>query len=148
MPAGLERSRPIRPAPPHRGRDTASAPAQRDQQRDRGIPSRHAAASLIGEQQDREAAGELRRAIYLAPYEDEPHLLLGRLISARGRLAEAIDEFKVAIWCRETAAARRRARHRVARGRRQGAARREAERALALAPTPPRRASCSSRIGG
>ena len=55
---------------------------------------------------DREAIDELRRAIYLAPYEDEPHLLLGRLYQRGGRLSDAIDEFKVAIWCRETAAAR------------------------------------------
>ena len=62
--------------------------------------------TLFDEGRDREAIVELRRAIYLAPYEDEPHLLLGRVYERAGRLAEAIDEFKVAVWCRETGAAR------------------------------------------
>jgi len=48
----------------------------------------------------------LRRAIYLVPYQDEPHLLLARLYQRGGRLTAAIEEFKVAIWCRETPAAR------------------------------------------
>ena len=61
---------------------------------------------LFEERRDREAINELRRAVYLAPYEEEPHRLLGQLYQRAGRLAEAIDELTVAMWARETAAGR------------------------------------------
>jgi Tfp pilus assembly protein PilF len=90
----------------------------------------------------------LRRAIYLAPNDDQAHLALGRLYQRTGRLADAIDEFKVAIWCRETAAAR------VALGAAfldsgdRDAARREATRALALAPDLAEARELMRRIDG
>ncbi len=110
-----------------------SAPAQRDQSETAEF---HLARgrNLVDDGRDREAVAELQRSIYLAPYEDEPHLLLGRLYERAGRLGEAIDEFKVALWCRETV------RRRVALGRAffesgdREAARREFDRALVLAP--------------
>lgn len=80
-------------------------PAQREQQElsafhlDRG-------RRLFEQQQDREAALELRRAIYLSPYLPEAHLLLGRIYQRAGRVPEAIDAFRISIWSRETAAAR------------------------------------------
>lgn len=80
-------------------------PAQREQQElssfhlDRG-------RRLFDQQQDREAALELRRAIYLSPYLPEAHLLLGRILQRAGRLPEAIDAFRISIWSQETAAAR------------------------------------------
>ena len=80
-------------------------PAQREQQElsafhlDRG-------QRLFEQQQDREAALELRRAIYLSPYLPEAHLLLGRIYQRAGRVPEAIDAFRISIWSRETAAAR------------------------------------------
>lgn len=80
-------------------------PAQREQQElsafhlDRG-------QRLFDQQQDREAALELRRAIYLSPYLPEAHLLLGRIYQRAGRVPEAIDAFRISIWSRETAAAR------------------------------------------
>jgi tetratricopeptide (TPR) repeat protein len=98
--------------------------------------------------QDLEAVIDLRRAIYLAPNDDQAHLALGRLYQRTGRLADAIDEFKVAIWCRETAAAR------VALGSAfldsgdRDAARREATRALALAPDLAEARELMRRIDG
>ena len=80
-------------------------PAQREQRElsafhlDRG-------QRLFDQQQDREAALELRRAIYLSPYLPEAHLLLGRIYQRAGRVPEAIDAFRISIWSRETAAAR------------------------------------------
>ncbi len=44
---------------------------------------------------------------------DEPHLLLGQVHQRAGRLAEAIDEFTVAIWCRDTVGRPRGARRRA-----------------------------------
>ncbi len=80
-------------------------PARQEQQE---VAAFHVAEGrrLFAAQKDRDAINELRRAIYLSPYQDEPHLLLGRLYQRGGRLPEAIDEFKVAIWCKESAATR------------------------------------------
>jgi tetratricopeptide (TPR) repeat protein len=95
-----------------------------------------------------EASGELRRAVYRAPYQDAPHLALGRHYHRSGRVADAIDEFKVALWCRETAEVR------VALGAAfldsgdREAARREAQRAVALAPNSNDARALLLRIGG
>lgn len=80
-------------------------PAQREQQ---GLSAFHLERGrrLFDEQQDREAALELRRAIYLSPYLPEAHLLLGRIYQRAGRVSEAIEAFRIAVWSRETAAAR------------------------------------------
>jgi tetratricopeptide (TPR) repeat protein len=53
---------------------------------------------LFDQERDAEATAELRRAIYLMPYQAEAHLLLGRLYQRTGRTREAIDSFKIAIW--------------------------------------------------
>ena len=80
-------------------------PAQREQQE---LAAFHLARGkrLFDDQQDREAALELRRAIYLSPYLPEAHLMLGRILQRAGRLPEAIDAFRIAIWSQDTAAAR------------------------------------------
>lgn len=102
---------------------------------------------LFEQQRDREAIDELRRAVYLSPYEDEPHLLLGRLYQRAGQLGDAVDEFKVAIWCRETAEARvALGEALLASGDRAGA-RREAERALALQPNAAAATALIEKIG-
>ena len=51
-------------------------------------------------QQDRdaEAIAELRRAVYLMPYQAEAHLLLGRIYQRTGRTREAVDSLKIAVW--------------------------------------------------
>ena len=38
---------------------------------------------LFEREQDREAMAELRRAVYLSPYEAQAHLLIGRILPAR-----------------------------------------------------------------
>jgi tetratricopeptide (TPR) repeat protein len=104
--------------------------------------------AFIDARRDREAVAELRRAVYLAPYEHEPHLLLGDLYRRAGRHAEAIDELKVALWCRETADGR------VTLGRAylesgdRAAARAEFERALVLDPESAAARDWLARIGG
>jgi len=121
--------------------------AQRDQRETAGFylarARTHADAG-----RDREAMADLQRAVYLAPYEDESHLLMGRLFERAGRLSDARDEFKVALWCRETVAAH------VALGRvffatgDRDAARREFERALVLAPDSAEVQDWIRKIGG
>ena len=122
-------------------------PVQRDQQETAAFHLARA-RPLVDQRRDTEAIEALRRAIYLSPYADEPHLLLGTLYRRGGRLQEAIDAFKIAIWSRETAAAH------VALG---GAllesgdtegAKRSAERALVLAPTSEAARELLKRIGG
>jgi tetratricopeptide (TPR) repeat protein len=51
-------------------------------------------------QQERhgEAIAELRRAIYLMPYQADAHFLLARAYQSAGRLREAIDSLKIAVW--------------------------------------------------
>jgi tetratricopeptide (TPR) repeat protein len=144
IPAGLERFESAL-GPPARPR--VVQPAQRDQKETAAYHLQRG-RDLAASRKDREAIDELRRAIYLAPYEDEPHILLGKLYLRAGRTTDAVDEFKVALWSHETAAAH------VALGGallEQGdrpAARKEAERALVLTPDSSDARDLLKRIGG
>ncbi len=60
---------------------------------------------LFEEERDREAAAELNRALFLAPYDADAHLLLGRIHLRSGRAREAVDALKISLWSRETAEA-------------------------------------------
>lgn len=122
-------------------------PAQREQQE---LAAFHIARGrrFFEQDDDRAAVGELRRAIYLRPYEDEPHVLLGRIYQRGGRLPEAIDEFRIAVWCRDTAAARIRLGEALLESGDRDAARQEAQRALALSPESPEARALLARIGG
>ncbi len=101
---------------------------------------------LFESEQNREALAELQKAVYLSPYEAEPHLLIGRIYLRTGRPREAIDALKVSIWSQETAAAR------VALGQAlldtddPEAARTEAQRALQLDPASADAKSLLSKI--
>jgi tetratricopeptide (TPR) repeat protein/TolB-like protein len=53
---------------------------------------------LFREGRDVEAVAELRRTIFLAPYESEAHLLLGRIYIRTGRSQDAIDALTIAAW--------------------------------------------------
>ena len=57
-------------------------------------------------ERDVEAIAELRRAVYLSPYDSEAHLLLARAYMRSGRVNEAIDALKISIWSTDTIAAR------------------------------------------
>jgi len=93
-------------------------------------------------------AEELRRAIYVSPYLDEPHLLLGRVFQRTGRLTEAVDEFTLALWCQETADAHAAlANVQLAIGKRD-AARTSATRALAIDPANALAKEVLRQLGG
>lgn len=47
---------------------------------------------------DEEAVAELRRTIFLAPYDSEAHVLLGRIYLRSGREQDAIDALTIAVW--------------------------------------------------
>lgn len=106
VPDGLERLRPDLVTGSFGSSDALiTNPAQREQE---GLSAFHLdrGRRMFDEQQDRDAALELRRAIYLSPYLPEAHLLLGRIYQRAGRLSEAVDAYRIAIWAEETAAAR------------------------------------------
>ena len=78
--------------------------AQRDQ-RDLAQFHLERGRRLFEREQDREAMAELRRAVFLSPYEADAHLLIGRIHLRAGRPQEAIDALKISIWSRDGAPA-------------------------------------------
>jgi tetratricopeptide (TPR) repeat protein len=83
---------------------------------------------------DREAEQELRRAVFLSPYLADAHLLLGRVHLRSGRTAEAVQEFKIALWSTESVAAHLALAEALIQLKDTDSARAEVERALALDP--------------
>lgn len=103
---------------------------------------------LMDEVRDREAIDEFRRAIYVSPYLDQPHLLLGRVLQRTGRLSEAVAEFTLALWCQESADAHAAlASVHLAMGKRE-LARTEAQRALVLDPANALARDVLRQLGG
>jgi Tfp pilus assembly protein PilF/TolB-like protein len=81
-----------------------NASAQRDQQE---LATFHLERGrrLFEKEQDGDALAELRRAIYLSPYEAQAHLLIGRIYLRGGRPTDAVDALKISIWSADTAPA-------------------------------------------
>jgi tetratricopeptide (TPR) repeat protein len=134
VPRGLERMRATIDAPGMTGAETTLvATGEREKTEvmafhlDRG-------RRLFEAQNDREAIDELRRVLYLSPYLAEAHLLLGRIYLRGGRTGEAIEALKIALWSEETAAAHEVLAEAWLQFKDVAAARREAERALAMNP--------------
>ncbi len=90
---------------------------------------------LFARENDREAAAELGRALYLSPYMASAHLLLGRIHLRNGRVQETIDALKISIWSEETSAAHAVLGEAYRQDRDLTSARAEADRALAIDPT-------------
>jgi tetratricopeptide (TPR) repeat protein len=80
------------------------AAEQRDQ---RELAEFHLQAGRRAYQAERdvEAIAELRRAVYLSPYQGEAQLLLGRAYLRSGRVDDAVDALKIAIWIDDTVGA-------------------------------------------
>jgi tetratricopeptide (TPR) repeat protein len=97
---------------------------------------------------NREAAAELNRALYLAPYLAEAHLLLGRIHLRNGRIRDAIDAFKISLWSAETAAAHAALGEAYRQNDEAAAAKAEAERALALDPELAEAKALAARLEG
>jgi tetratricopeptide (TPR) repeat protein len=88
----------------------------------------------LDELRDGEAVTELRKALYLSPYEAEGHLLLGRAYLVGGRPEEAITALRMSLWSREDARARLALAEALLADGQRDAARAEAQRALQLDP--------------
>lgn len=89
---------------------------------------------LFDREQYGEALTELRRAVYLSPYESQAHLLIGRIHLRAGRPADAIDALKISIWSADGAPARLALAEAYLKIGNERGARTEAERALVLDP--------------
>jgi tetratricopeptide (TPR) repeat protein len=77
--------------------EALAAAGQRDQ-REQAAFHLNAGRRLVEAGRNAEAIAELRRTIYLTPYDREAHLLLGRAYLRTGGVQEAIDELKISIW--------------------------------------------------
>jgi Tfp pilus assembly protein PilF len=134
VPPGLERMR----LDPHgswalRADQTIVSSAQREQ---RELATFHLEQGkrLFQREQDREALAELRKAIYLSPYEAQAHLLIGRIHLRGGRPTDAIDAFKISIWSEDQAVAHVYLAEAYLKSGDAANARAEAQRALTLDP--------------
>jgi tetratricopeptide (TPR) repeat protein len=137
VPKGLERTRDDVELPrAMRVEETIATGSQRDQQEvarfhlDRG-------RRLYNQEHDREALAELNRALFLSPYQAEAHLLVGRIHLRGGRVREAIDAFKIALWSAESAEGHAALAEAYLEAKDTEAARAEVDRALRLDPATP-----------
>jgi Tfp pilus assembly protein PilF/TolB-like protein len=135
VPAGLERLRSdLESAQTVRTAQVISNSAQRGQRElaafhlDRG-------RQLFDREQDRDAMIELRRAIYLSPYEAAAHLLIGRIHLRAGRASDAVEALKISIWSEDSVPAHVVLAEAYLATKNTSAARGELQRALALDPS-------------
>ncbi len=148
VPRGLERLRTDLDVPPAERFDAALRDAaQRDQVAQAAFYLERG-RRLFDEENDREAIDELRRSVYLSPYQEEPHVLLGKLYMRAGRAALAVDEFKLAIWTHETVDTLIALGDALLANGLRDAARAAAARALVLKPDSPEATALMKRIGG
>ena len=98
VPLGLERLKlELDVAQAFRVDAAVDAAGQRDQ---RAIASFHLerARRFFEQGRNDEAAAELRRTIFLAPFDSQAHLLLARVHLRTGRQQDAVDALTIAVW--------------------------------------------------
>lgn len=134
VPRGLERVKADLDAPGALRVDSVLVASERREQRELALFHLDRGRRLFEQKHDREAIAELRRALYLSPYQADAHLLLGRAYLRTGRVREAIDAFKIALWSEETVAAHVALGEAYLHAKDEAAARAEAQRALAIDP--------------
>ena len=138
------------PETPRRGGVVGQAiatTAQRDQQ---DVAQFHLERGrrLYQAEQDGEAMTELRRAVFLSPYEAEAHLLIGRIHLRAGRPREAVAALKISIWSRDTADAHAALAEAYLDLKDTANARAQAQQALAMQPDMPEAVALLKRING
>ncbi|HEV2986077.1 MAG TPA: tetratricopeptide repeat protein [Vicinamibacterales bacterium] len=134
VPKGLERIKSDVELPHARRIDTRLTSSEQREQADLARFYLDRARRQYVAENDRQAAAELNRALYLSPYLSEAHLLLGRIHLRSGRVHDAIDALKISLWSAETPEAHAVLGEAYRQAKDVGAARAEAERALALDP--------------
>ncbi|MBA2304194.1 MAG: tetratricopeptide repeat protein [Acidobacteria bacterium] len=103
---------------------------------------------LFDREEDREALAELRRAVYLSPYQAQAHLLIGRIHLRAGRPSDAVDALKISIWSRDSAPARIALAEAYLKQQNTAAARTELQRALVLEPQSEEAKRLLAAMGG
>lgn len=148
VPRGLERVT-LRPDRPH-GDSIDLALLEREQRELREVAAFHLdrGRRFFEQGDDRGAIAELRRSLYLSPYQADAHLLLGRIHLRGGRTAEAIDALTISVWSQDTAPAHLALAEAYLAGADPAAARREVDRALLLAPDLPDAEALLQRLNG
>jgi tetratricopeptide (TPR) repeat protein len=148
VPRGLERIKDEIELP-HARRIEArlTASGQRDQ-KEHAAFYLDRARRLYREENDRDAMVELNHALYLSPYLADAHLLLGRIHLRNGRVHDASDAFKIALWSSETAEAHAALGEAYRQANNLAAAREEAQRALALDPNSTEANQLLARLDG
>ena len=106
VPRGLERIKVDVDVPAALRVESMIVAAEQRDQRELVQSYVQAGQRLFQAERDVEAIAELRRAVYLAPYDSDAHLLLGRAYLRSGRVRDAIDALKISIWSEERIAAR------------------------------------------
>ena len=134
VPPGLERVRTELEGPRELRVDQTIVNAAQREQRDLAAFHLERGKRFFEREQDHEAMAELRRAVYLLPYEAGAHLLIGRIHLRGGRPQDAIDALKISVWSQDTAAARIALAEAYISMKNHTSARAELERALALEP--------------
>jgi len=135
VPRGLER---LRVDPDLRGgaaREQVPVNSAQREQRELAVFHLDRGRRLFEREEDRQALVELRRAIYLSPYEASAHLLIGRIHLRAGHFNEAVDALKISIWSAETAEARIALAETYMKQQNTAGARTELERVLVMDPT-------------
>ena len=105
IPRGLERLREDLDRPGPSLVEVTAGPREERDHRELAAFHLERGRRLYDDRQDREAAVELRRSLYLSPYQAEAHLLVGRILLRASRVREAIEAAKISNWCQESAAA-------------------------------------------
>jgi Flp pilus assembly protein TadD/TolB-like protein len=147
VPHGLERVKEdLEPGALARGDLAFQTAGQKDQQ-DLAKFHLEQGRRSFEQENDRDGIAELKRAIYLSPYDAEAHLLLGRIYLRNSRLREAIDELKISLWSQETVAAHLALGEAYLQAKDPASARGEAQRALTLDPQSADAKKLLDRIG-
>jgi tetratricopeptide (TPR) repeat protein len=134
VPPGLERLRMEAGSSPGVRADKTIVNSAHREQRELAAFHLDQGRRFFEREQDREAMAELKRAVYLSPYEAQAHLLIGRIHLRAGRPADAIDAFKISIWSEDRAPAHVFLGAAYLKTGDAPAAKAEAQRALALDP--------------
>lgn len=98
VPRGLERVKMDLDLPDSFRVDAAIVASEQRDQRELALFHLDRGRRLYQQERDEEAVAELRRIIYLSPYQSEAHLLLGRIYLRSGRVPEAINALKISVW--------------------------------------------------
>jgi tetratricopeptide (TPR) repeat protein len=134
VPRGLERTSLFLQRPEAGRADSALVATEQREQREMATFHLDRGRRFYEREEDRAALTELKRAIYLSPYQAEAHLLVGRIHLRAGRTRDAIEALKISLWSEETAEAHEALGEAYLLEKNGAAARAEAERALALKP--------------